>query len=160
MRDDATGPFPPDLGAEGTSQPGQSGGSSGSGATRIVGIVFLDTAQSNGGPAKIPSGATIYPPGSTVTGSASCQTTPTNGQLYLVFDYSGAPTAGEVYLTAPTSAGPPFEHAPIGLDVNAGQTVQFLGVPLPVNGVYSLNLHLLGLHPQLLKATFTLALSC
>jgi hypothetical protein len=162
LRDNATGPFPPDLGAKSTSQSGTTtSSSSGSGgATRIVGIVFLDTAQSGGGQAATPAGTKIYPPGSTVSGSVGCQTTPTNGQLFLVFNYSGSPTAGSINLTAPQSGGGTYPHAPIGIDVNPGQTVQFLGVPVPLNGTYALSLQLLGAHPQTLNARFTLALAC
>ena len=162
LRDDADGPFPPDLGAARSSggNQGSASSSSTSGATKILGIVFLDTAAMNGGPASVPAGKKIYPIGSTVTGSTGCQTTPTNGQMYLVFDYSGAPTAGEIDLTAPVAGGGTYPQAPIEMDVNAGRTVQFLGTPAPINGTYSLKLQLLGLHPQTLTATFKLARSC
>ena len=160
LRDTANGPFPADLGATTTSGSPGSKPSVSAGGTKIVGIVFLDTAASNGGAATVPAGATIYPPGATVSGATGCQTTPTNGQMYLVFDYAGAPTAGEIDLTYPLSGGGSYPEAPIELDVNPGRTVQFLGLPQPLNGTYSLSLQLLGLHPQTLHATFRLARSC
>jgi hypothetical protein len=162
LRNDAAGPFPADLGGASSSGGDQGSGASNgsSGATKIVGIVFLDSAVINGGTARVPAGARIYPAGSTITGATGCQTTPTNGQMYLIFDYSGTPTAGEIDLTAPVSGGGSYPHAPIELDVNPGRTVQFLGTPLPINGTYKLQLQLLGLHPRTLTAAFKLARSC
>ena len=163
LRDDANGPFPADRGngssTNGGSSPG-SGSSGGSGGTKLVGIVFLDTAALNGGPARVPPGAKVYPLGPTISGAVGCQTTPTNGQLYLVFDYAGAPTAGELRVTYPTPGGGSYQEAPIPIDVNAGRTVQFLGLPTPQNGRYQLSLQLMGLHPRTLTATFRLARSC
>jgi len=156
---DKTVPFPADLGATGgssTTTPTPPAPTPAKG-TRIEGIAFIDSSQ---GIRTLPAGTHIYPPGSTVTGATGCQTTPTDGQLVLVFDYSGRPVAGSIDLTVPDGSGGSYQHAPIEMDVNPGQTVQFLGDPLPANGKYTLTVELLGLHPQNLPATFTLNRTC
>lgn len=104
----------------------------------ITGFAFVDSSVTGqGSRAKLPAGAKIYPPGSTVTGSEGCPTTryQTDGQLVVVIDYNGRQTAGSVAVTRHPAGGGTFENAPYYLDLNPGRTLQFLG-PIFDNGSY------------------------
>ncbi len=108
----------------------------------IAGFAFVDASvTSQGSKAKLPPGARIYPPGSTVTGTDGCPTTryQTDGLMVLVLDYAGRPTSASVQVTRHPANGGDFEGAPYYLDLNTGRTLQFLG-PIFDNGKYDAKL--------------------
>lgn len=127
--------------------------------TRILGFAFVNSSvTSQGGAARLPPNAKIYPSGSTVAGTAGCPTDQfgQTGQFVVAFDYTGPPVAG---LLTVTLNG--FAFAPIPMDVDpVRRRVQFLRQPFARNGTYVITLELLGLHPKTLTARITLARSC
>lgn len=112
------------------------------GGVTVAGFAFVDSAvTSQGSKAVLPAGTVIYPPGSTVTGTTGCPTTPyrTDGLLVVVMDYSGRPTAGSVTVTENRANGFEVARAPYYLDFDPGRVVQFLG-PIFDNGTYKLKI--------------------
>ena len=135
-----------------------------SGSAQLVGVAFVDASiTSQGSRARLPPGAKIYPPGSKITGTDGCPTTPyrTDGLIVAIIDYDGDPTAGSLAVTRHPASGGQFENAPYYLDLNPGRTLQFLG-PIFDNGTYEMHLTW-GLGQAQNKATsaeFTLARNC
>ena len=102
------------------------------GNASLVGFAFVGPAvTSQGSKAKLPAGAEICPPGSTVTGITGCRKL-----LVAIIDYQGPPSAGSVAVTRHPATGGAFpEDAPYYMDLNAGRMLQELG-GISVNGSY------------------------
>ena len=106
-----------------------------------LGLAFVNSSvTASGGRAALPGGATIFRPGSTITGTTGCPTSSfgQDGLMMLVLDYNGPPTSASVTTTitdAGSSSG--FAVAPYYLDLNPGQQVQYLG-PRSQNGTYDI----------------------
>jgi len=135
--------------------------SSGPAEAKLAGIAFVDSSVTGmGAKAKLPPGATIYPPGSRVTGASGCPTNRygTDGQMVLVIDYSGRPTAANV-VARRTDAN--VVRPPYYIDLDAGRTLQFLG-PEHGNGTYHVTFgyHLEQGREATVGADFTLDRTC
>jgi uncharacterized protein (DUF2141 family) len=130
----------------------------------LTGFAFVDgSVTAQGSHAKLPAGTTIYPPGSTISGTDGCPTSRyhTDGMIVAVIDYQGRPTAGKVAVTRHPASGGNFANAPYYLDLDAGRTLQLLG-PIFENGSYDVHFeydYSLG-EPKTDSATFILARSC
>src|SRR5581483_5952761 len=107
----------------------------------LAGIAFVDSSvTSQGSKAQLPGGATIYPPGSKITGTNGCPTTPyrTDGLIVAVIDYEGPPTAASLSVVRHPASGGKFENAPYQIDLDPGRTLQYLG-PIFENGTYEMH---------------------
>ena len=106
-----------------------------------VGLAFVDSSvTARGGRAALPSGTTVYRPGSTIGGVTGCPTSSfgQDGLMVLVLDYAGGPTSASITTTiTPPEGGQGFTVAPYYLDLDPGQRVQFLG-PRNQNGTYDI----------------------
>lgn len=133
-------------------------------AAQLTGIAFVDSSvTSQGSKAQLPAGAAIYPPGSEITGTVGCPTTPyrTDGLIVAIIDYDGAPTAASLAVTRHPEAGGEFHNAPYQIDLDPGRTLQYLG-PIFDNGRYDMGL-IWGIgeaQNQTTSAGFTLARNC
>ena len=131
---------------------------------QLTGIAFVDSSvTSQGSRAQLPAGAEIYPPGSEITGTTGCPTTPyrTDGLIVAIIDYDGAPTAASLAVTRHPAAGGEFHNAPYQIDLDPGRTLQYLG-PIFDNGRYDMDL-IWGIgqaQNQTTSAGFTLARNC
>jgi hypothetical protein len=115
-------------------------GSPAPGKATITGIAFVDSSVTGqGGKAKLPPGAKVYPSGSTITGSDGCPTTryQTDGLIVAVIDYDGRPTSASLTITEHPATGGSIDRAPYYIDLNPGRTLQYLG-PIFQNGKYDL----------------------
>ena len=105
-----------------------------------IGLAFVDSSVTARGHNGLPTGIPVFRPGSTITGSTGC---PTNsfgqdGLMVLVLDYAGAPTSASATTTiTPLEGGSGFTVAPYYLDLNPGQSTQYLG-PRDQNGTYDI----------------------
>jgi uncharacterized protein (DUF2141 family) len=130
----------------------------------LAGFAFVDSSVTGqGSRAKLPSGTKISPPGSTITGTDGCPTTPhhTDGLIVAVIDYHGRPTAGSLTVTRHPATGGQFKDAPYYLDLDPGPTLQYLG-PIFENGSYDVRFqydYSLG-RGKMVSAAFVLARSC
>lgn len=109
-------------------------------AGKLVGFAFVSSSvTAEGSLAKLPPGAKIYPPGSTITGTEGCPSNRyhTDGLIVAVIDYQGRPNEGSVTVIRHPAQGMSFPSAPYYLDLNAGRTLQYLG-PIGMNGTYEI----------------------
>ena len=105
-----------------------------------IGLAFVDSSVTSRGHNGLPAGIPVFRPGSTITGSTGCPTDPfgQDGLMVLVLDYAGAPTSASVTTTiTPLDGGAGFAVAPYYLDLNPGQSTQYLG-PRNQNGTYDI----------------------
>jgi len=131
---------------------------------KLAGIAFVDSAvTSQGSRAQLPAGAKIYPPGSEITGTTGCPTTPyrTDGLIVAVIDDDGPPTAAALAVIRHPASGGRFENAPYHIDLNAGRTLQYLG-PIFENGTYEIHMTwgFASAQSAATEAEFTLARQC
>jgi hypothetical protein len=134
---------------------------------KLVGFAFVDSrVTAQGSRARLPRGIRIFPSGSRLTGKTACPrrfggSTPLDGLLVVVLDYTGSPTAGSATLTfKPAGSGRAgFPDAPYQLDVDPGRTLQYLG-PRTQNGTYAVKIELFGTAPQRLAGKIVLARRC
>ena len=88
---------------------------------KLAGMAFVDSSVTgHGSRAQLPAGAKIYPPGSEITGTTGCPTTPyrTDGLIAAVIDYDGPPTAAALAVIRHPASGGRFENAPYHIDLN------------------------------------------
>ena len=105
-----------------------------------IGLAFVDSSVTARGHNGLPAGIPVFRPGSTITGSTGCPTDSfgQDGLMVLVFDYAGGPTSASVTTTiTPLEGGSGFTVAPYYLDLNPGQSTQYLG-PRDQNGTYDI----------------------
>jgi hypothetical protein len=129
----------------------------------IAGFAFVDSSVTGqGSRAKLPPGARIFPPGSTITGTDGCPTNRyrTDGLPVAVIDHEGRPTAASLTIVE-TRGGRRFPRAPYYLDLDTGRKLQFLG-PIVDNGTYEIEVAygLTERSPAKVSATFVLDRTC